>query len=460
MFQFLSISYSDVIETNILLYDDFNDNSLNTEIWDLPDGDRVVEEDGIFKVEEITDKGGRISTKWFDFKSEGIIKIERMVKVNFGNEYYYANMILYIENAPFMSVQYSNYIYEQDGHCKKVGFFINRNSANTHQESDQNDVSDKIDPIWNEWFKETIEYNTESGKFFYYINDEKRMTFDVGVIPNLENYRFRLYFDSLGWWTNHIHYMDNLKITQELSAQDETKNNVFGKIITSPEILGYTAAVAGATVKAIPYGLSSFTDNNGDFQLTNIPVGECILLIESNYFQSITKSILVKPETYNNAGFIEVYNPICQNLCDQEEFDKLSIEYKSISNTYLLLSSNFQTLSSSYIQCKNTIESLSYENDELRVQITSMFTQEDMNEAISQKDRIISQLNSVMASMFSQDELNNAIIEARKGLFTSENVELMINKILEWDVDNDGTIGLEEAIQALMISTGIKPIEQ
>ncbi|KPA17484.1 hypothetical protein MHK_002300, partial [Candidatus Magnetomorum sp. HK-1] len=83
----------------------------------------------------------------------------------------------------------------------------------------------------------------------------------------------------------------------------------------------------------------------------------------------------------------------------------------------------------------------------------------EMNEAISQKDRIISQLNTAMASMFSQSELDNAIFEARKGLFTSENVELMINKILEWDINNDGAIGLEEAIQALMISTGIKPIE-
>jgi len=249
--------------------------------------------------------------------------------------------------------------------------------------------------------------------------------------------------------------IDNINIEQEIS---EELNTAVGKIVTASEILGYSASVGGVTIKAQSYNLSTVTDINGDFQLSNIPVGDCIIQIESSYFQTITKSINIELGI-NNIGFVEIYSPICQNICNQKDFDRLSNEYNLISNTYLTLSSNYQELSSSYNQCKNDMEIIAEENEALKNTISSMFTQEDINEVVSQKDRIISQLNSVMGSMFSQAELDNAIIEARKGLFTPENVELIVNKILEWDVDDDGTIGLKEAIQALMISTGIKPIE-
>jgi len=70
-----------------------------------------------------------------------------------------------------------------------------------------------------------------------------------------------------------------------------------------------------------------------------------------------------------------------------------------------------------------------------------------------------SNLRESINSMYTNEELNQAVVEARKGLYTQKNVEDMVNKILEWDANNDGTIGLIEAIQALIISTDIKPIE-
>ena len=95
--------------------------------------------------------------------------------------------------------------------------------------------------------------------------------------------------------------------------------------------------------------------------------------------------------------------------------------------------------------------------------ISNMFSQEQLDEAIieatSAKDQIITQLNSSIASMYTQGQLEHAVLDAKKGLYSSDDVNMMINKILEWDIDNDGTIGLIEAIQALKETTGIKSIE-
>jgi len=95
--------------------------------------------------------------------------------------------------------------------------------------------------------------------------------------------------------------------------------------------------------------------------------------------------------------------------------------------------------------------------------ISNMFTQEQLDEAIIEatlaKDQIITQLNSSIASMYTQGQLDNAVLEAKKGLYSNDDVNMMINKLLHWDIDNDGAIGLIEAIQALKESTGIKSIE-
>jgi len=60
-----------------------------------------------------------------------------------------------------------------------------------------------------------------------------------------------------------------------------------------------------------------------------------------------------------------------------------------------------------------------------------------------------SNLRESINSMYTNEELNQAVVEARKGLYTQKNVE----DIKSWNANNDGIIGLIEAIQALIIST-------
>ncbi|KPA09784.1 hypothetical protein MHK_010011 [Candidatus Magnetomorum sp. HK-1] len=152
-------------------------------------------------------------------------------------------------------------------------------------------------------------------------------------------------------------------------------------------------------------------------------------------------------------------NEIDCNEIVQNSIAALSLEFNSLSETYTELSSNYQELSSAFLQSKKNISDLTIENSNLQETLSSMYTNEQLNEAIAQKDKIITQLNTFMASMYTEDQLQQSIIDARRGLYSQENMELMINKILEWDTNNDGKIGLAEAIQSLMISSGVKPFE-
>jgi len=50
---------------------------------------------------------------------------------------------------------------------------------------------------------------------------------------------------------------------------------------------------------------------------------------------------------------------------------------------------------------------------------------------------------------------NRGCICANNGLYTQDEVDLMVNKLLEWDANNDGKLDLTEAIHSLQISAGL-----
>jgi len=183
---------------------------------------------------------------------------------------------------------------------------------------------------------------------------------------------------------------------EQMYQQNSAYNKIIGKIITSSEILGYTASVGGATVNAIPYNLSTVTDIYGDFKLSNIPVGECILQIESSYFQTLTKSIQINIGD-NIINSIEIFKPKCQNMYTQQDVDQLLDKIKS-------------------------------EKDAI----------------IAQKNATITQLNTSIASMYTQGYLDKAIEEAEK------------RGELKYDINGDGKVGLEEVIKYLETISGVR----
>jgi len=176
----------------------------------------------------------------------------------------------------------------------------------------------------------------------------------------------------------------------------ETLNSLVGQIVTSSKILGYTASVGGATIKAVPFNLSTVTDIYGNFELTNIPLGECIIQVESSYFQTLTKSIIVN-NGENVVEALEIFKPKCQNMFTQQEVDQLLHQVQS-------------------------------EKDAI----------------ISEKEATITQLNTSIASMYTQGYLDKAIIEAEK------------RGELKYDINNDGKVGLEEIIKYLETISGVR----
>ena len=181
------------------------------------------------------------------------------------------------------------------------------------------------------------------------------------------------------------------------------------------------------------------------------------------YFKGKIDELRIYNRSLTEVDIQELYDLYVTEIdCDeivQNSIAELSQEFTSLSKTYSELSSNYKLLSSSFIQTHTENKELKVVIGDLEQTISEMYTKEQLNEAVGQKELLISQLNASIASMFTQSQLDQAIAEAREGLYTSESVNLMINKLLEWDLNNDGTIGIVEAIQALKISTGIKPIE-
>ena len=82
--------------------------------------------------------------------------------------------------------------------------------------------------------------------------------------------------------------------------------------------------------------------------------------------------------------------------------------------------------------------------------------EKNIEEAVYVKQKIIDELETKISQMYTKEQFDEAIINAQQGLYTQQQVDVMINKILEWDTNNDGAIGLIEAIHALQLSTGVK----
>jgi len=173
-------------------------------------------------------------------------------------------------------------------------------------------------------------------------------------------------------------------------------NRLEGKIVTDSSVLGYTASVGGATIKATPYNITSITDIYGNFILSNLPTGDCIIEIESSYFQFITKTITVlKGE--NVLKPIPIHKPKCANMYTQEDLNQL-------------------------------LDQLRSEKDDI----------------ITEQNKTITQLNSSIASMYTQGYLDIAIKEAEK------------RGELKYDINNDGKVGLEEIIRYLEQLSGVR----
>jgi len=201
--------------------------------------------------------------------------------------------------------------------------------------------------------------------------------------------------------------MDEIRIYNRSLSESEVKllfsedgysinNSLSGKVVTSQEILGYSACVGGATIKALPHELTTVSNIYGEFNFLHLPEGQCIIEIESSYFQTLTKSIRIDSGK-NTINDIEIFKPKCQNMFTQQEIDKLINQVKDEKDSIIL-----------------------------------------------EKEQKINQLTESIDSMYTQEYLDKAILEAEK------------RGELKYDLNGDGKVGLEEVIKYLETLSGVR----
>jgi len=288
-------------------------------------------------------------------------------------------------NIPY---NYYHYNYDEHAYTFREHFYI----KNVYSEENYQ-VSNLLNTYFSTWIDEKIEIDFNNRTVIYEVNDgSNKETATLQDLKFSKDNNTKLLLLAWDWANGSTHYIDDIKV----SVQYNETTNVLGKIVTSSEILGYTASVGGATVESIPYKVSTTTNIYGEFLLPNLPIGNCTLQIYSRYFNSITKTVSVN-SGMNNIGIIEIFEPNCQDRFSQEEVNKL-------------------------------VQQITTEKDEI----------------ILAKDQQIQQLNASIASMYTQGYLDQAILEAEK------------RGELKYDINKDGKVGLEEVIRYLETLSGIR----
>ncbi|MFB6272695.1 MAG: FG-GAP-like repeat-containing protein [Salinibacter sp.] len=202
--------------------DNFNDAFIDSRKWettgrDGPNGDRVVEEDGVMKVEvRETDNGGILNSKWIRVGTDTPIQISQETKVHYANDKFSGDLRVHIEGKPAQTfgVSYANYDYDGGQAESLFGIHLFRNAANPNNECCQDDVSEGIDGIWDQWFNEDLVYNPQTGELRYLVADTTAITYNVGSITEQDSINVRLEYQSWGWWTGHYIHLDDLSLTQ------------------------------------------------------------------------------------------------------------------------------------------------------------------------------------------------------------------------------------------------------
>ena len=299
-----------------------------------------------------------------------------------------------------MYTQFDHRIYR-----KKIQIDLRDNYKQNQIEYDSNQ-----EILLHKWYFVAFTFNGSTSKL--YINGELDNSKSLSTFGNIEtsiDYKIGVMDDRgmdealKGWFKGVIddfriynRYLSETEIqTIYQQDQDQYKASISGKVITSSEILSYTANVGGATIRALPYDISTTSNIYGEFKLENIPLGKCIIEIESSYFETVTQSTIV--DTENDLFLIQLCKPKCKNMYTQEEVDE-------------------------------KISQIVNEKDTL----------------IFQKEQTISQLNQSISLMYTQGQLDKAILEAEK------------RGELKYDINGDGKVGLEEVIKYLETISGVR----
>jgi hypothetical protein len=230
--------------SSVIFEDDFYA-ALDSQRWDFS-GRTVSVADGVLRLSvDETDNPGRVYTRFFSVNPTKVLTIKSRVKVSFSrnmkNETYFGGVFGFIqksdaidglsahqnsdeENRRFTGVRFMNYDSEESfigyegetlHEMPTEGFFIVKDGGrpNARAEYQGGKISKRIDPIWDEWFEQQIDYDPVSGHLGYVVNGEKKGEFNVGAL-NAKDNEIRLLILPWGWWLNHSMEIDYVRVSQ------------------------------------------------------------------------------------------------------------------------------------------------------------------------------------------------------------------------------------------------------
>jgi DNA-binding winged helix-turn-helix (wHTH) protein len=229
----------------ILFEDNFSSEKINRTLW-TEKGKSVVVKNGIVKLTvDETDNQGLLESNYFEFDPTKTLNVKSRVKVSYSKNvkdecYFVGNFTLRPKSSlseddnlqPIsLTVKYANYdgkefypdskyLDYREGKRPEIrveGFYLTRKGGMPSSKASYKDglISNRIEPIWDKWFVQKMEYEPFSGNLKYYINDELRCEFNIGKLPDdINENKLQFYISPWGWFVNHSMEIDYIRVTQ------------------------------------------------------------------------------------------------------------------------------------------------------------------------------------------------------------------------------------------------------
>ena len=238
---------SNAASPNEPIIDDFSGTTLDATFWAGTAGNRVVQQDGILKIEtSSTDNGGRIYSKPIVISSSLPITLTRRVKIHYQNNYFIGRMSFWLEDPSNgsrlddgdLSVNYGHMSYRGGKWCPLDGFYLldiglqSQYAPDAHTVAEghycefQSRSSSRVAPVWDAWFEERITYDPKSGLAEYFIDGTKKTQLQIGSPPANQQYHLVIRLDAWGWNTGHYQHVDDIRVAQTLPPAS-IKGSVF-----------------------------------------------------------------------------------------------------------------------------------------------------------------------------------------------------------------------------------------
>jgi hypothetical protein len=163
--------------------------------------------------------------------------------------------ILKVPPGYTFGINYGNMSYDTGSYNAVYGTYLFKNDSSGHSDSDILGHSESIPTKWDQWFHEKIVYNAQSGTLQYYVDGHLEISYSVGQIPQLDNYRFYIKTHPWGWYTGHYEYMDNFIAYTLPSNQPKAMPWIPLLLLTEPDSCRTATWVnRGTEIKALNVG--------------------------------------------------------------------------------------------------------------------------------------------------------------------------------------------------------------